>query len=323
MAAPTEQEIIAGFRAHGVAARQDVELGIGDDGAVLVPPPGRRLIAVVDTLVAGVHFPADLPACFIGHRALAVNLSDMAAMGGTPAWMTLALTVPVSDRAWLDAFRNGFFALADVWEVVLVGGDTTRGPLTVSVQLLGFAPSGGWLSRATAAPGDAVFVSGTLGDAAAGLAILQTAGGGLSAEAHHLVERFRRPEPRINEGRSLLELASAAIDVSDGFAADLGKLAAASGVGAVIETARLPVSAALRACHQAGETRRLALEGGDDYELCFTVPPRRADALAGVAANWPCGCTRVGEIVAGAGVRCVDARGRAVRVAGGYDHFPV
>ncbi|MGH8494987.1 MAG: thiamine-phosphate kinase [Gammaproteobacteria bacterium] len=318
----TELDIIAGFRAHRGAVRGDVELGIGDDGAVLIPSPDARLIAVVDSLVAGVHFPTGLPACFVGHRALAVNLSDMAAMGGAPAWATLSLTLPSPDPAWLADFREGFFAIADDWNVALVGGDTTRGPLTVSVQLLGQTEPGGWLARAGAAPGDSVFVTGTLGDAAAGLAILQAGGGEpVAGAAAELVERFRRPRPRVAEGRSLAGLASAAIDISDGFAADLGKLVTASGAGAVIELESLPLSAALRAGHNANRAWQLALEGGDDYELCFTVPPGREDALAGVVAEWQCGCTRVGEIVAAAGVRCVDMQGRSFPVAGGYDHF--
>ncbi|CAN5361499.1 thiamine-phosphate kinase [soil metagenome] len=315
---PSERDIIDGFRAQAGGPRDDVELGIGDDGAVLIPPRGR-LIAVVDTLVSGVHFPAGLPACFIGHRALAVNLSDIAAMGGTSAWATLALTMPAADAEWLEDFRRGFFALADAAGVALVGGDTTRGPLSVTVQLLGSAPDG-WIPRAGAEPGDVVCVSGTLGDAAAGLALLQD-GAGNDADAAWLLDRFRLPAARSDEGRSLLGIASAAIDISDGLISDAGKLAAASSVGARIEADRLPLSRALRERYAPSDARRLALAGGDDYELCFTVPAPRVDDLERIAARWECCCTRIGVIETGAGVRCVDARGRPIEVARGYDHF--
>ncbi|HUO81474.1 MAG TPA: thiamine-phosphate kinase [Gammaproteobacteria bacterium] len=313
---PTERDIIEGFRARPGALRADVVLGIGDDGAVLSLPPDSRLVAVVDTLVEGVHFPAAMPARCIGHRALAVNLSDIAAMGATPAWATLALTLPAADPAWLGEFVEGVAALAVRHDVALVGGDTTRGPLTVTMQLLGFASPGAWLTRANAAAGDLVFVSGTLGDAAAGLALLEA---GDPRAGDPLVDRFLRPQPRVDEGRALVGIASAAIDVSDGFAADLGKLLEASGAGAVLEPDRLPLSEALRRCHDRPDALRLALSGGDDYELCFTVPPERVRELTRIAAAWPCACTHVGHVTRRTGLR--DAADRAIDIYGGYDHF--
>ena len=314
---PTERDIIEGFRARSGALRADVVLGIGDDGAVLSLPPDSRLVAVVDTLVEGVHFPATLPARCVGHRALAVNLSDMAAMGAMPAWTTLALTLPAAQAAWLGEFVEGFALLADRHDVALVGGDTTRGPLTVSVQLLGFAAPGAWLTRSNASVGDQVFVTGTLGDAAAGLAML---GADDPRPGDPLVDRFLWPAARVDEGRSLVGIATAAIDVSDGFAADLGKLLEASGTGAVLEPDRLPLSEALRRRHDRPTALRLALSGGDDYELCFTVPAERVPELMRIVSDWHCACTQVGHVTHGSGLR--DAAGRLIDASGGYDHFP-
>jgi len=314
---PAERDIIDGFRARSGALRADVVLGIGDDGAVLSLPPDSRLVAVVDTLVEGVHFPPELPARCVGHRALAVNLSDMAAMGAMPAWATLALTLPAAETAWLGEFVEGFAALAERHDVALVGGDTTRGPLTITVQLLGIASPGAWLTRSNASAGDRVFVSGTLGDAAAGLAILETDG---LPRGGPLADRFLWPAARVDEGRSLVGIATAAIDVSDGFAADLGKLLEASGAGAVLEPDRLPLSEALRRRYDGPTALRMALSGGDDYELCFTVPEERVPELMRIVSDWPCACTRVGHVTQDRGLR--DAAGRLIDESGGYDHFP-
>lgn len=299
------------FRDRG-AQRADVRLGVGDDGALLRLPPGEDLVAVSDTLVDGVHFPSGSDPRSVGHRALAVNLSDIAAMGGTPRWALLSLTLPSVDEAWLEAFAAGFGDLALGHGVALVGGDTTRGPLTIGVQVLGSVPAGQGLRRSGARAGDALFVSGTPGDAAAGLASLMGRSEGTDdpTDAAAFEARFLFPTPRVALGQALLPLASACIDVSDGLVGDLGKLAAASGCAAVLDVDALPSTA----------PRHCVLHGGDDYELLFTVPPARVAAVAALP-----GVTRIGEMRAGEGVSLRES-GRetaAASVAGpaGYDHF--
>jgi thiamine-monophosphate kinase len=275
----SESELITRyFRSCGVQ-RRDVALGVGDDAALLECPPGWQLVATTDTLVAGVHFPPSMPAAAIGHRALAVNLSDLAAMGARPAWALLALTLPEADERWLVGFAAGLSALARAHEVALVGGDTTRGPLTVTVQLLGHAPHGRALTRSGGRPGDLLFVSGSPGDAGAGLAIEQ---GRLSAPpgaAPYLRERFLLPTPRVALGERLRDFARACIDVSDGLLGDAGKLAAASGTGLEISFEELPVSRPLIETLGADAARELALTAGDDYELLFALDPARAAEL--------------------------------------------
>jgi thiamine-monophosphate kinase len=275
----SESELITRFFRNCGAQRRDVVLGVGDDAALTECPPGMQLAATIDTLVAGVHFPHLTPAAAIGHRALAVNLSDLAAMGARPAWALLALTLPAAADAWLAEFAAGFGALARAHEVALIGGDTTRGPLTISVQLLGHVPQGRALTRAGGRAGQLLYVSGSPGDAAAGLAIEQ---GRLSAPgqaAPYLRERFLMPTPRVALGERLREHASACIDVSDGLLGDAGKLAAASGVGLEMFYTALPVSRPLVEALGEQAARELALSGGDDYELLFTVEPARAAGL--------------------------------------------
>jgi thiamine-monophosphate kinase len=317
----TEFELIDRyFRAVG-AARRDVLLGIGDDGALLRPPPGHDLVAVTDTLVEGLHFPLGSPAESIGHRALAVNLSDVAAMGGTPAWALLALSLPRPDADWLRAFADGFSRLASAHDVALVGGDTTGGSLSVTVQVLGFVPTGQGLRRSGGQPGDCVCVSGTPGDAAAGLAIElgRSAPGGL--DQAWLRDRFLFPQPRVALGTALRGWASACIDVSDGLAADLGKLAAASGCGARIDAARLPLSPALMRVYGIDGGVQTALGGGDDYELCFAVPAAR---MAGFAAACPAerhGWRAIGSLQPGAGVEILRGDSVTPFTGKGFDHF--
>lgn len=307
------------FTARG-ALRNDVTLGVGDDGAVLAVPPGQDLVAVVDTVVSGVHFPADSAPQDIAHRALAVNLSDLAAMGATPAWATLALTLPAADEAWIEAFAAGFDALGRQHGVALVGGDTTRGPLSVTVQALGLVPRGTALTRRGARPGDLVYVTGWPGDASAGLALLQGRLAGTGADRSWLVRRFNRPEPRVEFGVRLRGVASACIDVSDGLAADLRQLVTASEVGAIVRTESLPLSRALYALAGEERAREFALGGGDDYELLFTVPPDRRDRLAALQGAGAPAVHCIGEVVAGRGVRVrLGQRDLAVR---GWDHFP-
>jgi thiamine-monophosphate kinase len=317
----SEFQLIERFFRNCGAQRADVTLGVGDDAAVLTPPPGRLLVAATDTLVEGVHFPPGSPPASIGHRALAVNLSDLAAMGARPAWALLALTLPRTEESWLAEFAAGLGALARAHEVALVGGDTTRGPLTVTVQLLGHVPAGTALRRAGGRAGDALFVSGTPGDAAAGLALEQGRLLAAGAARAYLRERFLLPTPRVALGERLRAHASACIDVSDGLLGDVGKLASASQVGAQLHVEQLPLSEALREVLGEQQAQELALSGGDDYELCFAVAPHKVSALIAELppARW--GYTRIGELRASAGA--VVLRGGTVMEFShsGYTHF--
>ena len=317
-----EFELIDRFFRRCGAERLDVALGVGDDAALLDCPPGRQLVAAIDTLVEAVHFPVGSPAASVGHRALAVNLSDLAAMGARPAWALLALTLPRADERWLEAFARGFAQLALDFDVALVGGDTTSGPLTVTVQLLGTVERGAALKRAGGAPGDALFVSGTPGDAAAGLALEQSRIEPWDERtARELRDRFLYPAPRVALGGRLASYASACIDVSDGLLGDAGKLAAASGCGAVLDYEALPVSAALVATVGAERARELALAGGDDYELLFSVPQARVAALASDLPPDRWGYARIGGLTGEP--RAVVRRGGSVIdfSACGFDHF--
>ena len=300
--------------------RGGVRTGVGDDGAVLAPPPARELVVVTDTLVEGVHFLPGADPADLGHRLLAVNLSDLAAMGAEPAWFTLNLTVPDAEAVWFEGFAAGLGALAERWDMALVGGDTCRGPCVLSLTAAGTVPPGQALLRGGGRAGDAVYVTGTLGDAAAGLACLRGDRGGDACEA--LVQRFLRPEPRVAAGLALRGLASACIDVSDGLAADLGHLLAASGCGAVVEVEAVPVSPELER-HEPDPERRLALAlgGGDDYELCFCVPPRAEDGLAAAAEAAGVGFTRIGELVREPGLVLRHADGRPCPLPAGWTHF--
>jgi thiamine-monophosphate kinase len=318
----TEDELIARWFAGRGPARADVVLGVGDDAALLRVPAGMELVSAVDALVAGVHFFPDAAPEDVGHRVLAVNLSDLAAMGATPAWALLTLVLPDADESWLAGFSAGLFELAARHDVALVGGDTNRGPLCVCLHLHGHVPAGAALRRDGARPGDDVWVSGTLGDAAAGLELVRDGAPGRDAAAAAQVRaRFLRPQPRVAEGATLRGIASAVIDVSDGLVRDAGRLARASGAGIEIDAGSLPLSDALRALHDDTHARWLALGGGDDYELLFAVPPARRAELERAARAWPVPCTRIGRVVAGAAVR-VQLDGADLQVGTpGFSHF--
>lgn len=301
------------------AAREDVVLAIGDDAALLRVPPGRELAVAMDTLNAGVHFPDGTAAAAVGWKALAVNLSDLAAMGAEPAWCTLSLSLPQADAAWLDGFLDGFLELAAAHRVALVGGDTTRGPLSVCVTVHGLIEPGSALRRDGARVGDAVWVSGTLGDAAGALRQWQQQGVGVDPA---LRDRLDRPTPRVALGRALRGIAHAAIDVSDGLLADLGHVCAASGLAAEIELDALPCSAALAAAFDRDTRRALQAAGGDDYELCFTVPAEASAAIGALARALALPLARIGRTVEGAGVRALTADGTPWQPArAGYEHF--
>jgi thiamine-monophosphate kinase len=308
-----EFELIARYFARE-SARADVRLGIGDDAAILDVRPDRKLVIAVDTIVEGVHFPADTSPADIGYRALAVNLSDIAAMGAEPSWFTLSLSLPNSDEAWIEAFSAGLFELAHAHDVALIGGDTVKGPLVITVQIAGWVEGDRWLTRGGARSGDAIMVSGTPGEAAGGLATLQRS---LAAtpSVERLRQRFLRPTPRIELGRTLRPIASAAMDISDGLLTDLDKLCAASGCGADIDIDALPISPDLTSTFDAATGLEYTLAGGDDYELLFAIPQQHVGQLEQL------GCTRIGVATERSGVVC--RRGGRVfhPERRGYDHF--
>jgi thiamine-monophosphate kinase len=317
-----EFELIRRYFGQTGAVRPDVELGVGDDAALLCVPQGMDLVAAVDTIVEGRHFPAGADARSVGHRALAVNLSDIAAMGAAPAWATLALTLPLADAAWLDGFARGFAELADAHGVALVGGDTTSGPLTVSVQILGHVPRGAALRRGGGKAGDILAVTGTLGDAGAGLALaLGALEAADAAAARELLRRFEYPTPRVDFGMAARGIASAAMDISDGLVGDLPKLAAAAGLGAAIEVQQLPVSDALRTVADAEQSRAWALGAGDDYELLLAVPPEQFGALASRARQLNLRFTAIGELRRGNAVSWTLEGAHYVPSVQGFDHF--
>lgn len=317
----TEFELIARHFAVPAAARdRRARLGIGDDCALLAASPGHELAVSTDMLIAGRHFFDDVDPAALGWKTLAVNLSDLAAMGARPLGFTLALALPAVDEPWLAAFATGLFEVADAFDCELVGGDTTRGPLNLCLTVFGEVEAGRALRRSAARPGDDVWVSGTLGGAALALQRLQE-GGPLDAV---LRDRLERPVPRVALGRALIGIAHAAIDVSDGLAQDLGHVLVASDCGAQVQCEALPIAPALRG-RPLDARMRLALSGGDDYELCFTAPQdRRADVVrAGTVSDTA--VTRIGTVVSGRGLRVVDANGADSRsvdlAAAGFDHF--
>jgi thiamine-monophosphate kinase len=297
-------------------------LGIGDDAALLAVTPGHELVASTDVMVEGAHFFPDVEPDSLGHKALAVNLSDLAAMGATPKWAMLALTLPKADEAWLEGFASGFFALAAEHDVDLIGGDTARGPRNICVQIMGEIPHGRALRRDGAKVGDDVWVSGHVGDAAAAVAHLK---GDLKLRGSllaHCLARLNRPAPRVALGRMLVGVANSAIDISDGLVADLGHICERSAVGAAIEFAAVPCSAELMPLLGHALVTRAILAGGDDYELCFTALAGRRSAIDALSGQTGLALTRIGRIVAGKGVVVVDQADKPMSVKdGGFDHF--
>lgn len=318
----SEFELIAQYFSQLGMLRDDVVLGVGDDAALLSMPAGRELVVTVDTLIAGVHFPRDTDPESIGHKALAVNLSDLAAMGAQPAWVTLALTLPEADADWLAGFARGFSALALEHGVQLIGGDTTRGPLSITVQAMGHVTPGKALRRSAAQAGDLIYVTGTLGDAGLALLGLQEEVRLPLADKTYALQRLNRPVPRVDAGVALTGIAHAAVDISDGFAADLGHILAASGVGATVQVERLPLSRPLLGHFAAAGGWVVPLASGDDYELCFTVPSSRQAQAETALAELGVPCTWVGMIDARPGLHCLLDDGSEFTPPGsGYRHF--
>jgi len=299
-------------------AHPSVALGIGDDCALLTPVPGQQLALSVDTLVADVHFPASADPYRIGQRALRVNLSDLAAMGAQPLALTLAITLPSANADWLADFSRGLREACEEFSIGLIGGNTTSGPChMINIQILGLVPNGQALLRSGARPGDSILVSGTLGDARAALDCLGVAKP--DADQQHYLHRYYQPTPRIALGLALRGFASAAIDISDGLSADLGHILEQSGVGAVIDPASLPLSPALRTRADAYDC---ALHGGDDYELCFTLPPEHLTRVQELALALAVPITVLGTITRERGLLARQADGSHIPLAqAGYRHF--
>lgn len=307
------------IRQYFTRAPQHSELGVGDDAALIKVGANMELAISADMLVAGTHFFADADPYQLGWKALAVNLSDMAAMGAQPKWATLAIALPNIDHAWLGEFSRGLFACADAFGVDLIGGDTTRGPLTISITAFGEVPPDRALRRDRAIAEDDLWVSGALGGAA--LAVREALAGRMPPVGHPARIRMERPQPRVSLGLALRPLAHAAIDVSDGLLADLSHLCDRSGLGAEINWPWVPVDAALAGLPDA-ERRRLALSGGDDYELLFTAPVSQRHALDALPARLGVPVTRIGSMSARAGVRVTDGAGRLLEQdQRGFDHF--
>ncbi len=298
--------------------RDDTLVGIGDDGALLSPPKGEAIVATMDTLVENVHFLPGLDPQDLGYKALAVNLSDLAAMGAQPGWAFLALTLPEVEERWLQCFAEGFFSLAEQFNVDLAGGDTTRGPLAITLQALGFVEEQLALRRTAAKPGDGIYVSGTLGSAGLGLKILQKEVGWSDPEA---VERLLRPEPRVLLGMALRGLAHACIDISDGLAADLHHILDASGVGARIDWSHLPLTDSVQRYIAETGDWLMPLSAGDDYELCFTVPSEKEPMLGACLQNAGVAWHRIGTIEQQSGLRLDKGGEVTVLLPAGYQHF--
>lgn len=302
-----------------LAARAEVQLGIGDDAALCRVPAGMQLAVSTDTLVSGVHFPADTAPADIGYKALAVNLSDMAAMAAEPCWFSLSLCVPEMDRTWLSAFADGLLELAAEHGLQLIGGDTVRGPLSITITVHGLVPEGRARTRGAAKIDDDIWVTGSIGDAAA--ALRQWQSGGL--QSMKLRHRLDRPSARVAAAIAVREWVHAMIDISDGLAQDLGHILAASGVGAELELGRLPVSGSLLDFHPDDAERwRLQLAGGDDYELCFSAPPRHALAIEQAMAACGVSASVIGHIRAEPGLHCLTPAGESFELPDtGYRHF--
>lgn len=311
---PGEFELITRFFTPDPPGQSaGVMLGVGDDCTLLAPTPGQRLAVSVDTSVVGVHFPRDAPAEAIGHRALAVSLSDLAAMGARARWCLMSLTLPEADETWLTGFARGFHALCAATGTALVGGDITRGELAIGVTVMGEVPADAALTRGGARPGDLLAVTGALGGGAGGLALWQAGERDLS---HSLIVRYLHPQPRLAAGMALRDLATSAIDLSDGLLADLDHILEASGVGAALCPDDLPLVEGLVDALGQQEARRAALCGGDDYELLVTVPPENWEQARQRLTRQGLPLRMIGQITTGSGVSGLGDEGRR-----GWQHF--
>jgi len=302
--------------------RKDVQLGVGDDCALIKVPESQSLAVTMDTLIEGIHFPKDCRPADIAHKAIVVNLSDLAAMGAEPAWLTLALTLPQADTEWVQEFADSLFEQAEHFGVEVIGGDTTQGPLSVTIQAHGFVPEDKAIVRSGAQPGDLIFVTGSIGDAGLGLDIMQG-----SHKVRHqenvdfLMKRLNRPQPRVAAGIALRNKATAAIDLSDGLAADLQHILNNSNVGARLRLDLLPLSDELLDEVGLESAIKYALSSGDDYELCFTVPEEHVSPVKVALDSAGVPYTRVGRIQPGSGINYFRGEEAVDMQIGGYQHF--
>jgi len=310
------------IRQYFTRPMRQTALGVGDDAALLAPSAGMAMMVAADMLVAGTHFLPDADPYQLGWKSLAVNLSDMAAMGALPKWATLAIAMPSADESWVEPFAAGFFACADKYQVDLIGGDTTRGPLAISVQIMGEVRANQVLLRSGAQAGDEVWVSGKLGDAALALAALQGRLALNSEELDACLPALHMPQPRVELGLLLNIMVHSAIDVSDGLLADLGHILEASGMGAEISLRHIPCSDIARSRLTDPGVQQMVLAGGDDYELCFTAPAKNHAEIAKMATLIGVSLTRIGTITAGSGllVRGLDNEILDIKKMG-FDHF--
>lgn len=310
-----EFELIRQIQQQATVSGSGVVLGIGDDAAVLEVPFGKHLVAATDTLNAGTHFPVETDPFDIGYKCLAVNLSDLASMGAVPHWALLSLSLPEADQQWVQSFTRGLMSLAQAHGVSLVGGDTTSGPMSISLTALGSVSPGLQMQRNGAKPGDLVVVSGTVGGAAYALGQLQK---GQMVEEQHLLDR---PEPRVELGQFLAGHANACIDISDGLLADLGHILDASTCAAKLEVDKLPYSEALSKV-DAGTRHRYQLSGGDDYELLFTIPVASRDKIAQWCRQLNISLSVIGEVLEGSGIQCIQSNGEPYSIEyAGFEHF--
>ncbi len=318
-----EFELISRYFNRPLLMRRDVEIGIGDDCALLKVKPSHQVAISMDTLVEGIHFLKGIDPADLGYKALAVNLSDLAAMGADPAWLTLALTLPEVNESWLQAFSDSLLEQLNYYDMQLIGGDTTRGPLAMTLSIHGLVPEGKGIKRSGASIGDWIYVTGSLGDSAAGLAVLQQR---LTVEDQsirdYLLHRHLRPTPRILQGQALRHLASAAIDISDGLIADLHHVLQASQVGAKLHLEKIPLSEPLQTLGLGSQTLQWALSGGEDYELCFTVPELNRGALAVALGHLGVPYTCIGQIGTAHEGLVLMHEGKVTDLnAPGFDHF--
>lgn len=294
-----EFQLIECYFSNRGPTRRDVKLGIGDDCALVQPAENKSIAISCDTLVENVHFFPDMPPAALGYKALAVNLSDLAAMGAEPAWMTLALTLPDVDETWLSGFSEGLFEAADYYGIALIGGDTTRGPRAINITVHGQVPQGKALTRHGAKAGDWIYVTGTLGDSALGLDIIRGAQQASTENKAFLINRHYCPTPRVLAGQALRSLASSAIDLSDGLISDISHILKAAAVGAIVDVNCIPLSQAMRETVSEEQALGYALTGGEDYELLFTVPESQKGALETTLNHTGTKFVRVGQICAG------------------------
>ncbi len=320
----SEFDLINQFFKASYIKRNDVLLGIGDDCAILSPPPDKSLAVSTDTLISGVHFPQSTNAEDIGYKSLAVNLSDLAAMGAEPAWVSLAISMPDANKIWLNDFMLGFNELLDQYNVALIGGDTTHGALSITVNITGFVSFKKMLKRSNARAGDAIFVTNTIGDACIGLEIALNNQMPIElsdTDTDYFVDCLNRPQPQIKAGQLLTRFSVAAIDVSDGLIADLSHICNASNVGAHLKLEKIPLSDALTSYYNDKPDWQKILSAGDDYQLCFTCPPEQVDEMSQLMHQQKIPITCIGEIIDSVGVSFSLGSESIVITPSGYNHF--